>query len=329
MPGATGAVTPAASVTPPLFHVVGAEPVIRRGTFPDRDANLPVAVTVDDGTYHAWLIAFGDVPGNQQLHHLTSRDAVTWTERPDASLEALSDGLGNPGAFPTYVAPDGDGWLMFFTGTAPGENPIWEIRRATAPGPDGPWTRLEEPVVRHGPAGAWDAGGIDFPALLRTGDGYRLLYSGVDPSHPETGAIGLATSPDGINWTKHDDPATTEARTAESDPVIEPGLCGGFDGRAVHQPRTVQLGERVLLTYAGYAGDVESPASIGIAESLDGGLTWECRWPAPALETEGLPDGFVHTQAAFELEGRLALLVEWFSGRGSDVWLAEAPSVLP
>jgi hypothetical protein len=37
---------------------------------------------------------------------------------------------------------------------------------------------------------------------------------------------GLATSADGINWTKYDDPSTTEAPYAKSDPVLQPSPSG-------------------------------------------------------------------------------------------------------
>jgi hypothetical protein len=37
---------------------------------------------------------------------------------------------------------------------------------------------------------------------------------------------GMATSADGINWIKYDDPSTTEAPYAESDPVMGPSPSG-------------------------------------------------------------------------------------------------------
>ena len=320
---------PAASSEPGPFRLVGDAPAIPRSLFRDRGAVLPGAVTFDGGRYHAWVIAFGDTPGVQDLHHLTSPDAVTWTVAPDPSLEGLSKGLGNPGALPASVLPDGDRWVMYYTGTLATERQGWEIRRATAPGPDGPWSAGDEPVLRRGPAGAWDSGGLDFPGVIRTDDGYVMLYSGIDPAHPEAGSIGLATSADGITWAKHDDPATADAAHAASDPVIEPGLCGSFDTRAVHQPRVVLQGDRLVLVYAGYAGALESRASIGLAGSDDAGQTWSCARPSPALDPTRLPSGSVHTLVAFPRGDRLAVMVEWLAGDGTDVWLTEAAEPLP
>jgi predicted GH43/DUF377 family glycosyl hydrolase len=293
---------------------------------PQRTAILPSAVAVADDAYHAWIVAFAGVPGTQDIHHLTSSDAVTWDEVANPSLAGLSDGFGNPGALPTSVLRDGDSWVMYFTAALETEPEAWDIWRATAPGPDGPWTRLGQPVLRRGPAGAWDSGGLDFPTVIRTADGYLLLYSGSQPAHQD-GAIGLATSEDGLDWQKHDDPTTTDTLAAESDPVIAPGLCGGFDAHAVHQPRVVAHGDRLVMAYAGYAAPFESRASVGLAESRDGGGTWHCLWPASALDTAGLPPGFVHTMVAFPRDGRVALLVEWFMSSGTDVWLAEAETL--
>jgi hypothetical protein len=316
-PGATEAVgsrSAGATSAPGLFRLVGAEPVIARATFEGRGAVLPAAITrAEDGTYHAWVIAFAELPGIQELHHLASADAIAWTEREDPSLEALSEGLGNPGALPGSVLETGSGWVMYYVGTPATEREAWEIRRATAPGPDGPWTPGGPPVVTRGPAGAWDAGGLDFPAVFAADDGFAMLYSGIDPADREGGWIGLATSSDGIAWTKR------------PEPVVAPGLCGAFDSRAIQQPRAIVDGDRLILAYAGYHGTRDTRAQVGLAESRDLGRTWRCLWPSNALDPDGLPaGGFVHTLTAFRRGDRPALLLEWLAGQGTDVWLAEA-----
>ncbi|HET9851259.1 MAG TPA: hypothetical protein VFP56_01985 [Candidatus Limnocylindrales bacterium] len=311
-PSAPAATAEPSENPPGLFHVVGSAPVIARTTFPDRNAVLPGAVTTAaDGTYHAWVIAFAAAPGTQEVHYLTSDDGVAWTEVGDASLEGLSEGFGNPGAMPTSVLEEAEGWTMYLVGTLASEQQGWDIWRATAPGPGGPWTRSDEPVLRRGAAGSWDAGGLDFPTVYPTATGYTMLYSGIEAPTTTGGAIGRATSEDGIAWTRGDGP------------VLEPGLCGGFDTRAVHQPRVLATAENLVMAYAGYAEPADSRAVVGYADSLDDGETWGCEWPWPGLDTTGLPDGFVHTIAAFQRGDRVALLVEWLSGDGTDVWLAD------
>jgi hypothetical protein len=256
-------------------------------------------------------VAFGDPPGTQEIHYLTSSDAVSWSEAPDASLAALSQGLGNPGAVPTSVLETADGWVMYLVGTLATEQQGWDIWRATADDPGGPWTRSAEPILRRGEAGSWDAGALDFPSVIATDEGYSMFYSATPATQSAEGSIGLATSADGLAWTKSDRP------------VAEPGLCGGFDERAVHQPRVVALADGLMMLYAGYAGALDSRPGVGFADSRDGGATWGCEWPANALELSELPAGDgVHTINAFLRGERLSLLVEWLADDGTDVWLA-------
>jgi hypothetical protein len=325
--GTSPAATPSAEPTESaraIFHVAGDSPVIPRTIVPERGAILPGAVTVgSDGTYHAWIVAFGEPDGTQDVHHLTSSDALTWTLQLDDSLAALSEGLGDPGALPTSVVEAGDEWAMYLVGRLDGQPEGWDIWRATARGPDGPWTRSGEPVLRRGAAGAWDAGGLDFPAVVATSAGWSMFYSGIPTVQRETGSVGVAISTDGIEWTKHDDPETTDDAFAESDPIIEPGLCGGFDDRAIHQPRVLSTANNFVMAYAGYSGDINSRPEIGYADSLDEGATWACEWPDPALDTSSLTGSGVHTINAFLLGENPALLVEWLANDGTDVYLAE------
>lgn len=68
--------------------------------------------------------------------------------------------------------------------------------------------------------------------------------------------MGLATSPDGATWTKHDDPATTERPFAASDPVlVAPGL--------VEDPS-------VMRTDAGRAMVFRTGGGLRFAGSADG-----------------------------------------------------------
>lgn len=55
------------------------------------------------------------------------------------------------------------------------------------------------PVLPRGPEGAWDSHDVLNPSVVKTATGYLNLYSGYDG---RTWRTGLATSADGIAWTK-------------------------------------------------------------------------------------------------------------------------------
>ncbi len=109
---------------------------------------------------------------------------------------------------------DGDTWVMLFVPALQKYQFAGVILRATAPDPTGPWTVTPEPVLTAGSVLEWDSGGLFMHSFLPTDDGYALYY------HPFRSGIGMATSPDGIAWTKYDDPTTTNTLYANSDPVF-------------------------------------------------------------------------------------------------------------
>jgi hypothetical protein len=326
--------TAAPSPTPPppsgpRFEVVGDAPIIPRTIFPSTGSILAAGIVHEDD-YHAFVVGFSSAPSDHRLYHLTSPDAIAWTPDPAEPLEVAGEVFSHPGAIPTTVLVEDGQWVMYFSAIAAPARLGFDIWRATAPDAAGPWTADPEPVLRRGTSGAWDSGAVDFPAVLRTGEGYLMLYQGGRPTNVAAGWIGLATSPDGATWTKHDDPSTAPREYAQSDPVVSPGHCGGFDDRAVAQPRVWIDGERLVLAYAGYVGPLTATPTVGLSESLDGGVTWSCLQSGSALDPAGLPAGFgMHALAAFERDGTPALLVEWLANDGSDIWLAELADGLP
>lgn len=78
------------------------------------------------------------------------------------------------------------------------------------------WDRVGA-VLRKGTGGEWDWENHWAPVVWKEGDTYYMLRSAFGPGGIQ---MGLATSPDGVTWTKYDDPTTTEAPYAESDPVF-------------------------------------------------------------------------------------------------------------
>lgn len=61
----------------------------------------------------------------------------------------------------------------------------------------------ESPVFGPGPSGAWDAAIRERGWILKEDSGWRLWYTGYDGTKAGRRMLGLATSPDGVTWTRH------------------------------------------------------------------------------------------------------------------------------
>jgi hypothetical protein len=87
------------------------------------------------------------------------------------------------------------------------------------------WTRDPSgPVLNHGDADDWDSQRVESPSVVRTDDGYAMLYHGI--GNRDGFAIGLATSNDGnlSTWERHPANPVLQAR--------EPYERGGIRGAA-------------------------------------------------------------------------------------------------
>ena len=143
-----------------------------------------------------------------------------------------------------------DGFESYELGTVPSSNN----------NNPGEWTRYPgNPLIVPGPSGSWDAAGATFASvILDTAAGeYRMYYHGYTGS---THQVGLATSPDGLTWTKY-----------AGNPILPPGSPGSWDGSATRVPMVWKEGPndyRMIYTGAGTAS-----GQIGYATSSDG-INW-------------------------------------------------------
>lgn len=120
------------------------------------------------------------------------------------------------------------------------------------------------PVFREGAAGTWDSGHIETPSVVVTSEGYRLYYAATPDSMADEGAllkIGLATSPDGISWTRH-----------PANPILKKGLPGSWDERQIESPCVIATDSLFYMWYSGV--DIEWKIHVGLATSTDG-VSWQ------------------------------------------------------
>jgi predicted GH43/DUF377 family glycosyl hydrolase len=111
------------------------------------------------------------------------------------------------------------------------------------------------PVLTAGPPGSWDRAGVLYANVMFLNATYMMWYSGRDGN---TSRIGLATSPDGIIWTKY-----------AGNPILVEGSPGQWDAYFVEAPGvTVKDGIFYMLYTARPSQD--GPQFLGLATSADG-----------------------------------------------------------
>lgn len=140
------------------------------------------------------------------------------------------------------------------------------------------WTKVRGgpngAVLDHGEGDDWDALFAGWPGLFRRDDGLWILhYHTLDP-RTRTFTAGLATSWDGLRFTRHG-------------PVLGPGPPGSWDERGVSCRHVLRIGQQWVMFYEGVSAS--GRVSIGLAVSPDG-LAWERSADGPVLEHGGLGD---------------------------------------
>ena len=266
--------TPQITATPvPYFTVFGDAPIVSKGqptTWDDRFTD-PGAVLYHDGMFHMFRNGFRGFPAESQVGYVTSSDGYIWTKQGDDPIIETKDvpyAKIAMYASSALVMEDGTWVIYFYTWDSKNFPSESVIGRATASSPTGPWVADPEPVLMPGAKGAWDAQQVLAPHVLQTATGYVMYYSGANASGAQS--IGMATSTDGVLWTKYNDSVTIEAPYAESDPVLQPGETGAWDMGWVHQPRVLQTTDGWAMIYRGTKATDGNSMALGIATSTDG-----------------------------------------------------------
>jgi predicted GH43/DUF377 family glycosyl hydrolase len=120
-----------------------------------------------------------------------------------------------------------------------------------------------EPVLARGAAGEWDAHDALNPSVVRSTGGLLDFYSGFDG---RTWRTGLATSADGVTWTK-------QGAALAPDPATWEGSYIAANGSAI--------ADKGGYLYWYQAGPKDTPR-IGLARSRDG-RAWR-KWPRPVVD---------------------------------------------
>ena len=281
----------------------------------------PGAIVYHDGQYHMFRNVFGGFPGPVEIGYATSTDGIEWTEQVGGPILTSADVeyVGIAAVATSALVEDDGTWVLYFhTWLSP--SPVvgqGDIGRATALSPEGPWTADPDLVLVKGSAEEWDGGQVSQASVVKTDSGYVMSYTGAD--RRGFMRIGIATSADGITWTKLNYPATAETPFAESDPVIVPDLDGWDDGSA-YMSRMVELSDGWVMVYKSLGAG--SGAKLGLAVSNDG-LDWHKADAGPIMNSTLIPNalGF-GLHAVVEHDAQIRLYTEFFGWEiGSGIYL--------
>jgi predicted GH43/DUF377 family glycosyl hydrolase len=153
---------------------------------------------------------------------------------------------------PTILYENGT-YKMWFSSL--GNNGVCVVSYATSS--DGlTWTRYSTPVLTPGTGNAWDNSSTAIGPVIKVDDTYRMYYNGWS-SRNGNWSIGLATSTDGITWTKYPQPVLSSTASGTEYQI------GAND--------IVKINNKYYLYY----GVINIGASYGICVAIsDDGITW-------------------------------------------------------
>jgi predicted GH43/DUF377 family glycosyl hydrolase len=272
--------TPTATpLRPGEFSVYDKNPVVPHGiqtTWAARYVD-PGAMIYHDGAFHMFINGLNAYPGVVSLGYATSPDGYAWSlASPDPVFTSDQVKYAQTAIFASSVLVGDDGvWTLYFYTVDAGIHPRSTIGRATAPKPTGPWTPDAAPVLAPGQTGSWDAYSVAHPSVVRTSAGLVMYYSAAATDSDPHNAIGMATSPDGVHWTKR------------NDPVLRAGTGDAWDNQIIYDPNVVQTPTGYVMAYLGLGPNSVVPkpfTAVGYATSADG-LTWTKSSANPILST--------------------------------------------
>jgi len=213
-------------------------------------------------------------------------------------------GLGKPGAFDAVWATcpsvlfDGRIYRMWYSSFYDSHMGVGGIGMATST--DGiHWKRANngQPVLSVGPQGAFDDGQIMGPDVDFDEHLYRMWYTGMASKWGPSGLgyyrIGLATSADGIHWT----------RAHGGRPVFDLGPPGSFDSVQVATPSVLRVNGKYRMWYAAWSPKTQH--RICVADSRDG-IHW--RRENRGKPVSGLRAPYAYGPAVCRIDGQFLLL---------------------
>ncbi|MBN1482928.1 T9SS C-terminal target domain-containing protein [candidate division KSB1 bacterium] len=252
--------------TPALFCQINWTPVSNQpvlGTGPEGGWDggctvFPIVIKEGD-TLKMWYSGLeGEMPiGPWRKGFAWSTDGVNWQRHPGNPIDLQFEVQTIIKEGDSYKGWGPIGWgdkagIMFYTTSSNGID----------------WTTMVDTDLQRGGEQDWD--GVPYfraGPVIKDETEYKMWYMG---SKGQVAQIGYATSADGLHWVKYDDPTTTEAPFANSDPVLKVGNSPAWDSQAAFDHWVIRTENGYEMWYTGYG---IGQMSIGYATSADG-ISW-------------------------------------------------------
>ncbi len=254
-----------------------------------------------------WFISKTFYSSLMSVSSAISLDGVRWyADMKNPVAPGGGDTAFDMNMWTPRVLADSGGYRMYYM--ASNSSGVFTIGLATSA--DGTaWTKYAyNPLLTNGPTGSWDETGALTHSVLRVDSLYYMWYSGAS----KTGhtAFGLATSADGVHWTKYPGNPVFQQDTS----AWEAGEIGG--------PAVVRVGNTFYMYYLGASDAVCCHGSAGMAYSSDG-IHWTRSASNPVLtpssgwddQAIGTLDAIVHDQKIYlYYSAQSSITLSWESG---------------
>lgn len=296
----------------PQIHL---DPVLATGPEGRWDSGLidPGGVAFDGQQFHMLFNAIPEWPHPLAVGYAVSSDGIEWRRVQQEPLLKSEDLPGEAWSIrANSLVKSGDDWFLYLSASNQERRLDGTIWAARAAHPAGPWKFHPQPVLTPGTEGGWDGGGVGDAVVVRQKGQLAMYYTGFDAERQ--GRVGRATSSDGLNWVKKDDPVLDLADESQ------------WDGRSLGSRG--MLGDDssgwTMLYHSWRPGN----AALGLATSPDG-IEWTRVEGNPVFEANQVEAWqSIYYSTAIRLPGRLGILLE-AQAAGSDktaVYLIEVPA---
>ncbi|MBI3987406.1 MAG: hypothetical protein HY343_10825, partial [Lentisphaerae bacterium] len=225
------------------------------------------SVLKEGGLYRMWYSGYDGT--YMYIFYATSTDGVSWVKY-DNTIPPVSDASSSNGRVPRGSAGRADSFRAYYHSVMKEGNTyhMWYTaynnandRICYASSPDGlTWTKVDNTVptssdvtgtngcIPLGVTGA-DLGGVRLPCVMRDGDLFKMWYAGyVAPSY----RTYMASSPDGLTWTKYDNSIPALSDTTGTRGRIPVGSAGRIDETYASSGSVLKDGAVYKMWYTTY-----------------------------------------------------------------------------